>query len=270
MPYTGRTCAATSLMRNGSMHFNLRRCFAVTVCAGNGLVIQSVVHAAPTMEEALRLVPVQSDVDFDRPTGDSVAKCKLEAYPDRKGWEVRGESGQLLRRFHRHQQGSEARPVVLLQERDRGLSRSGHQFQWQGRPISVARNRPACGGVWTPMKTVKSTPGRPFRPKKSQPKSWRHCATEHGALPAIAAEHRRTGEPGSGRPNSRRISAIVSRRPRTVSPSWRKNQRIVDTKSQWLQFGASRPGVIPADTEGSTKDLLNLRQRGRDHRNRRA
>ena len=40
------------------------------------------------------------------------------------------------------------------------------------------------------------------------------------------------------------------------SPSWRRRQRIVDAKTQWLQFGASRPGIIPAGTDGSTKDLL--------------
>ena len=33
-------------------------------------------------------------------------------------------------------------------------------------------------------------------------------------------------------------------------------QKIIGKTAQWLQFGATRPGVVPAGTEGSTKDLI--------------
>ena len=37
---------------------------------------------------------------------------------------------------------------------------------------------------------------------------------------------------------------------------FQKSQKVVEKKSEWLQFGASRPGIIPSGTDGSTKDLL--------------
>ena len=32
-------------------------------------------------------------------------------------------------------------------------------------------------------------------------------------------------------------------------------QKIISAKSEWIHFGASRPAVIPAGTDGNTKDL---------------
>src|SRR5688572_17932047 len=55
--------------------------------------------AAPTAEEALKLTPVQSEVDLDKPTAEKIAKCKLESFPDQGGWAVYNDEGQLLRRF---------------------------------------------------------------------------------------------------------------------------------------------------------------------------
>ena len=33
-------------------------------------------------------------------------------------------------------------------------------------------------------------------------------------------------------------------------------QKVVTAKSEWIHFGASKPGVVPAGTDGSTKDIV--------------
>ena len=57
--------------------------------------------AKPTSTDALKLVPVQTDVDFDRPTGAEAERCsvEVEAIGGMTGWVVKTDSGQVLRRF---------------------------------------------------------------------------------------------------------------------------------------------------------------------------
>src|SRR5687768_8839383 len=74
-----------------------RSCCVAVSCA---LLIEGVVSAAaPTVEEALKLTPVQAEVDLDKPTAEKIGKCKLDSFPDQGGWAVYNEDGQLLRRF---------------------------------------------------------------------------------------------------------------------------------------------------------------------------
>src|SRR5439155_19459282 len=35
-----------------------------------------------------------------------------------------------------------------------------------------------------------------------------------------------------------------------------RQQRVVTASSEWIHFGANKPGIVPAGTEGSTKDLI--------------
>ena len=57
--------------------------------------------AKPTAAEALKLAPVQNDVDYDRPAAAEVEKCDVdvETVGGITGWVVRTDAGQVLRRF---------------------------------------------------------------------------------------------------------------------------------------------------------------------------
>jgi hypothetical protein len=57
--------------------------------------------AKPTPADALKLVPVQKDVEFDVPTAEEIAKAvvDVETVGGITGWVVRTDSGQVLRRF---------------------------------------------------------------------------------------------------------------------------------------------------------------------------
>ena len=56
---------------------------------------------APSVEQALKLAPVQKDVEYDRPSAQDAAGCtiKPEKQGGETGWIVRDASGQMLRRF---------------------------------------------------------------------------------------------------------------------------------------------------------------------------
>src|SRR5688500_6064408 len=56
---------------------------------------------SPTAADALKLRPVQRDVDFDLPAENELAKCsiKAEKVNGQTGWIVRDPNGLVLREF---------------------------------------------------------------------------------------------------------------------------------------------------------------------------
>src|SRR5690606_16741710 len=57
--------------------------------------------AQPTPQQALKLAPVQPDIDYDKPPEDQIPNCTVEAETaeGHTAWVVRSPSGQVLRRF---------------------------------------------------------------------------------------------------------------------------------------------------------------------------
>ena len=55
----------------------------------------------PSSDQALKLMPVQSGVDYDRPSPEDAAKCKISAkkIDGHVGWIVTGPDGAILRKF---------------------------------------------------------------------------------------------------------------------------------------------------------------------------
>ncbi len=82
--------------------FTIRWRFVLTLCAALAATAPAVSRAGnPTADQALKLVPVQHDVDYDRPTPEEIAKCAIKA-EERKGqtgWVVRDGDGKVLREF---------------------------------------------------------------------------------------------------------------------------------------------------------------------------
>src|SRR5215472_1372435 len=61
----------------------------------------SALASTPSASDALKLSPVQRDVDFDVPKPAEIADCTIKAEQSggATGWVVRSPSGQILRRF---------------------------------------------------------------------------------------------------------------------------------------------------------------------------
>src|SRR5207253_2260543 len=89
------------------MPFSFRRLrpLAVSLVAAGTLTCTTWISIArggsPTVEQALKLAPIQKDVEYDIPTAAEIAKCaiKAEKVGNQTGWVVRGPSGQILREF---------------------------------------------------------------------------------------------------------------------------------------------------------------------------
>jgi thiol-disulfide isomerase/thioredoxin len=211
--------------------------------------------AERTAEEALVLVPVQSDVDYDRPTAAKLAECKLEAYPDQRGWAVRDGAGQLLRRFldtNRDRKLDQwcyyKNGIEIYRDLDTNYNGKADQYRWLG----------TAGMRW----------GLDAN-EDGEIDSWKAISPEEVTAEVVVALRdknaarfqrllltaRELSDLGLGTKQQQDFRDRSSNA-RDGIAEFLKTQRIVDAKSQWLQFGASRPGIIPTDTDGSTKDLL--------------
>ena len=74
---------------------------SVAVSVGLTCATAAVTAATPTAEQALRLAPVQKDVDYIDPPRKMPSKCTIKSEKRKKqtGWIIRDESGKILREF---------------------------------------------------------------------------------------------------------------------------------------------------------------------------
>ncbi|MGE0758948.1 MAG: redoxin family protein [Pirellulaceae bacterium] len=232
-----------------------RTLFPVLFTLGAYLSAGAELYAARTAEEALVLVPVQADVDFDRPSGEAVAKCKLEAFPEQKGWAVYGPDGQLLRRFldtNRDRKLDQwcyyKNGIEIYRDLDTDFNGKADQYRWLG----------TSGMRWGIDKN-----------EDGEIDSWKAISPEEVTAEVVAALREKnaarfqrllltTDELTGLGLGTKQADSFRERiqQSRSGFADLARTQLVVDSKSQWLQFGATRPGVIPAETEGSTKDLL--------------
>ena len=132
--------------------------------------------ASTTVEQALRLTPVQQGVDYDRPTPEEAAKCKISVKKDggRVGWVVESPEGLILRKFIDtngddvvDQWSYYKDGVEVYRDIDSDFNGKPDQYRWlnAGGTRWGVDKRDANG-----VETGKSTTGRQFRRKRRRPR----------------------------------------------------------------------------------------------------
>ena len=213
----------------------------------------SVQAAAPSAEEALKLTPMQPGVDYDRPRPEDVAKCKIKLLDGRKGWVVESPDGVVLREFidtngdNRVDRWSYYKDgLEVYRDIDSDFNGKPDQCRW----FHTAGSRWATendDGVID---------------------SWKSISAEEVAAEVVAAIATQDvdrfarlvltpDELKSLRLGKSRAEAVAEKISKLVAgfKAMASRQKTVAPQSVWVQFSAGRPGVVPAGTDGSTKDL---------------
>jgi hypothetical protein len=213
--------------------------------------------AKPTVKEALSLTPVQKDVEYDIPAAAEIANCTVdvETVGGITGWVVRTAGGQVLRRFldtngdNRVDQWCYFKDgIEIYRDLDGNFNNKADQYRWLG----------TAGTRWGLDED-----------ENSRIDSWKVISAEEVTAEVVAALRDRdvarferllltTDELKSLGLTSKQISDLTDKISAATKAfaSEAARQRIVTSKSEWLHFGASRPGVVPAGTDGSTKDVI--------------
>ncbi|HWB10874.1 MAG TPA: thioredoxin-like domain-containing protein [Pirellulales bacterium] len=213
--------------------------------------------ATPTAEQALKLTPVQADVEFERANDSDLSKCtiKAESIDGKTGWVVRGPAGQVLRQFIDSNKDNVVdlwcyynEGIEIYRDIDSNFNGKADQYRW----LNTAGTRWALD-----------------HDEDGTVDEWKRISAEEVSAEAVAAlashDARRferlllTGEElkglGLGPERQKSLREKIEQAPAAFKSNARK-QKGLSAKSVWLQFGGTRPGLVPAGTDESTNDLI--------------
>ena len=212
--------------------------------------------ATPTAQQALRLVPVQPDVDYSRPSPEEAAKCTISAkkFDGRVGWVIEDANGVVLRKFLDTDGDNKVDQWCYFKDglevyRDIDSDHNGvaDQFRWFN----------TAGTRWGVDKR-----------ETGKIDYWKVISAEEVTAEVVAALANRDAARferliltsdelrglGLGPTKSRQIAAKID----GLEGKFRQlmsRQKEVAPNAQWSQFSGGRPGIVPAATDGSTKDV---------------
>ncbi len=210
----------------------------------------------PTVADALKLKPVQADVQYDQPTPQEVARCTIRAEKQGKlsGWVVRSPEGVILRRFVDtngdnvvdqwcyYRQGLE-----VYRDIDADFNGKADQFRWfhtAGTRWGLDRDGDTKIDAWKRISAeelsrevvlaLRDGDTRRFQRLLLSEEDIRTLGIEAPLADQLREKIRQAKE---------EFAKLIRRRP-------------LDGKAQWLQFAGHQPGLVPQGTPGVTRDLL--------------
>ena len=213
--------------------------------------------ATPSAATALKLEPVQTDVDYEKVSAADAKSCKVENINEKKvsGWQVIGPDGETLRRFADTNGDSKIDlwsyykfGVEVYRDIDEDYDNKADQYRWLG-----------TGGTRWGIDDDED----------GQVDRWKQISAEEVSAELVAAlrdndsarfaalliEDSEIKSLGLGRTKAGQLAAKADRAAKDFR-NLAKRQKAVGPNAQWVQFAASKPGVVPAGTDGSSKDLV--------------
>src|SRR5262245_23215361 len=238
------------------MLFSIRR-WTQVAALGLALSPQMAWAAKPTAVEALKLVPVQKDVDYDVPEAKEIEKCTVdvETVGGITGWVVRSDGGQVLRRFLDTNGDNKVdqwcyykNGIEIYRDIDANFNNKADQYRWLGTAgirHGIDDNEDGRIDSWKAISPEEVTEELVIALRDAD-------AARFPRLLLTADELQSLGL-GSDRHDD--IKAKLATATEKFGEMARK-QTLVGKGAEWVSFGASKPGVVTAGSDGSTKDLV--------------
>ncbi len=212
--------------------------------------------AAPSVDQALKLMPVQAGVDYDRPNANEVAKCKITAkkIDGCVGWIVEGPDGVVLRKFIDTNKDNVVDQwcyykdgLEVYRDIDSNFNGKADQYRWYhtgGSRWAIDKNEDGLIDSWKSISAEEVT-------AEVVAAIGTHDAERFARLVLTPAELKSLG---LGKTRADSVSEKISKALDEFK-AMTARQKTVTRDASWVQFSASRPGVVPAGTDDSTKDL---------------
>lgn len=229
---------------------------AGVVCLAGWVGLGVAAAAGPSVDAALKLRPVQSGVDYDVPAADQVARCSIgaEKQGSRVGWVVRDPSGLLLRRFV----DTNGDNVVdqwcyfkdgleVYRDIDADFNGKVDQYRWfhtAGSRWGIDLNQDGRIDQWKSIS--------PEELSAELVAALAHRNPDRFAALVLAPEELKLLGLGEA------MEAKIAKRLGSLAADFQTlaaRQQAVGPDARWIQFSGSHPGVVPAGTDGSTKDV---------------
>jgi thiol-disulfide isomerase/thioredoxin len=212
--------------------------------------------AKPTASSALELKPIQRDVEFDTPQKADVEKCivKAEKFGATSGWVVYDQAGQMLRKFLDTNGDNKVdlwsyykNGVEVYRDVDGDYNGKADQYRWLGTEgVRWGVDRAENGQIeaWKVISPEEVTSEAVAALRDKDEARFRRLllTTEEVKSLGLGVDTQKELE--------KKITGAMS-----GFKALAQRQTVVSPQSKWVHFGGSRPGVIPAGVNQSTKDL---------------
>jgi len=228
----------------------------VAVLALAALSFGSRSHAAPTVEDALKLAPVQKDIEFDSPTAEEAKACKIspEKINGATAWMVRGADGAVLRQFSDSNSDNTVDTwsyfrggLEVYRDADLNYNGKADQYRWFH----------TGGSRWGLDKN-----------EDGKIDAWKSISAEEAAEEVVAALRTKDSarfqrllltkediaKLGLTKPLSERLTQRVAEATKTFAKLATEGK--IPATAEFSDFGGLRPGAVPAGARGGSKDLF--------------
>ncbi len=230
--------------------------FLFAACALAGFCASQTNAATPSASQALKLAPTQDGVDYDRPKAEEIPRCKISAkkFEGHIGWVIESPEGVILRKFldtngdNVVDQWSYYKDGVEVY-RDIAAKSTGKadEFRW----LNTAGTRWGVDAAGDGKVT-----------------SWKIISAEEATAEIVAAIAKSDADRfarllltsselqslGLGKAKADALAAKIEKSG-TEFRALIERQRAITPDSKWVQFSGNRPGIVPAGTDDSTRDL---------------
>lgn len=211
---------------------------------------------APTVQDALKLAPVQREIDFDKPADDEAARCtmKPEKLGGKTGWVVRDSAGQVLRHFidgnadgYVDQWCYFKDGIEVYRDIDSNANEKADQYRWLGTAGTrwgVDQNEDGRIDAWRAISAEEVTAEVVAALKERDSARFTRLLLAPRELQGLGLGTEATAD------LTKRIEAAPAAFKQLAA-----SQNVLGADARWVYFGGSRPGIVPAGTNGSTEDL---------------
>ncbi|HEX2475026.1 MAG TPA: thioredoxin-like domain-containing protein [Lacipirellulaceae bacterium] len=213
--------------------------------------------AAPTLEQALSFKPTQPLVEYTIPTPEEAAKCTFR--PERENnisaWVVRNAQGDILRRFADTNNDNTVDMwcyyldgLEVYRDIDSNFNKSADQYRWfhtAGTRWGIDKNEDKRIDAWQTISPHEVAEQVVLALKTRD-------AARFNLLLITPSELEQLG---LGKTKEDALTSTV----KAASGGFGKladEQKIITSESRYVDFGSGRPALIPAGTNGSTKDVV--------------
>jgi thiol-disulfide isomerase/thioredoxin len=212
--------------------------------------------ATPSVDQALKLAPVQPGIDYDKPSAEEAPKCKILAkkIDGHVGWIVESPNGIILRKFVDTNDDNVVDQwsyyndgLEVYRDIDVNFNGKADQYRWfhtGGSRWGIDTNEDGVVDSWKAISAEEVT-------AEVIAAIGTHDAERFARLALTPDELKSLG---LGKSRTENIAEKIAKATAEFK-AMSARQKTVTKDTVWVQFSANRPGVVPAGTDESTKDL---------------
>jgi tetratricopeptide (TPR) repeat protein len=220
---------------------------------GFGLLATSAQGAQPTAADALRLSPVQKGVEYDTPAADEVPKCTINYERELNKYVVVDSKGQTLRQFV----DSNGDNVVdtwsyfrdgleVYRDIDSNNNGKADQYRWfnsNGIRWALDQNEDNVIDQWKLISPEEVTEEVVNALATKDPARFKRLLLTADDIKKLGLDAAR------GEQLTKRVTAASAKFDKVAADP-------AVAGAQFSDFGGTKPGMVPAGSQGVTKDLL--------------